>query len=137
MIAQGEGGAICSVASVSGMGAAPHHGAYGAAKAGVIALTRTQAIEWLRHGIRVNAVAPGAVLTPRILAYGVKDNSSADGRRAVTSREVADAMMFLLSPLASGITGVTVPVDSGVSANNALGGFSHFAASAERARAGG
>ena len=54
------------VASVSGLFSATGHGAYGAAKAGLLALVKTMAEEWWPHGIRVNAVVPGAVQTPRI-----------------------------------------------------------------------
>src|SRR5262245_29868479 len=58
MIAAGGGGSIVAVASVSGMFSAAGHGAYGAAKAGVIGLVKTMADEWWSHGIRVNAVVP-------------------------------------------------------------------------------
>src|SRR5262245_350760 len=68
MIAGGRGGSLVVVASVSGMFSAAGHGAYGAAKAGLLALVRTMAEEWWPHGIRVNAVVPGAVRTPRIEA---------------------------------------------------------------------
>src|SRR5205085_6384257 len=66
MVEQGTGGAMVSIASVSGLSSAPLHAAYGAAKAGLIALTRTLAVELASYGVRVNAVAPGAVLTPRV-----------------------------------------------------------------------
>jgi len=65
MVTQGSGGAIVSIASVSGLFAAPLHAAYGAAKAGSFALTRTLAVGLAAARIRVNTVAPGAILTPR------------------------------------------------------------------------
>jgi 3-oxoacyl-[acyl-carrier protein] reductase len=61
---QGRGGAIVSVASISGNVAAPYHSAYGAAKAGVLNLTKTLALEYAHDGIRVNAVSPGSIATP-------------------------------------------------------------------------
>src|SRR5262249_18822742 len=63
MIERGGGGSIVSYSSSSGFSSAPHHGPYGAAKAGIMALTRTMALEWGQYGIRVNAVAPGSVQT--------------------------------------------------------------------------
>src|SRR5207245_9238999 len=61
-------GSIVAIASVSGLRSAPLHGAYGAAKAAMMSLVRTLAMELGGHGVRVNAVAPGAVLTPRVEA---------------------------------------------------------------------
>ena len=61
-------GAIVAIASVSGLRSAPLHGPYGAAKAGLMSLVRTLAVELARDHVRVNAVAPGAVLTPRVEA---------------------------------------------------------------------
>ena len=68
MIADGNPGAIAVVASVSGMYGAPNHSAYGAAKAGLLDLVRTMAQEWGEHGIRVNAVCPDQIATPRVVA---------------------------------------------------------------------
>ncbi len=67
-IAAGEPGTLCVVGSISGAFSSANHGAYGAAKAGLLGLVRTAAEEWWPHSIRVNAVVPGAVLTPRIEA---------------------------------------------------------------------
>ena len=69
MIEQGTGGRIALVASVSGIYGAPNHGAYGAAKAGAMDLVRTMAQEWGHHGIRVNAVAPDMIATPRVRGH--------------------------------------------------------------------
>ena len=65
-IADGVAGRIAMVASVSGLYGAPNHSAYGAAKAGVMALARSMAEEWGPHGIRVNGVAPDCIRTPRV-----------------------------------------------------------------------
>lgn len=122
MIDQGSGGRIAVVASVSGLYGAPNHGAYGAAKAGLMALVRTMAQEWGPHGIRVNAVAPDMIATPRVLAaYADTDNSPddaavADGAplgRFGTPDEIAGPLVFLVSDLASFITGQTIVADGG------------------------
>lgn len=110
-------GALCVVGSVSGVFSAANHGAYGAAKAGLLALVRTAAEEWWPHGIRVNAVVPGVVRTPRIEA------AWAAGQIAVPSEEtlarmaspddIAHAAVFLVSDLARRITGQSLIVDGG------------------------
>src|SRR5207247_8999322 len=65
LVAQGRGGSIVSVSSVSGLAGAPYHAPYGAAKAGLMSLTRSLAIELAPAGLRVHCVAPGAIATPR------------------------------------------------------------------------
>ena len=67
MIERGTGGSIVGIASVDGQRASPMRGAYGAAKAGLISLVQTMAVEWAPHRIRVNAVAPGHIVTPRLV----------------------------------------------------------------------
>ncbi len=112
-------GAIVNVASVAGLRSMPLH-AYAPAKAAVIGLTRALAAEWGRSGVRVNAVAPGFVMTPALQAAvdaGQRDpaalaENSAMGR-LVASEEVAQACSFLASDDASAITGITLPVDAG------------------------
>ena len=122
MIDQGTGGRIAVVASVSGLYGAPNHGAYGAAKAGLMDLVRTMAQEWGQHGIRVNAVAPDMIATPRVLAayadQGVNpdDAARADGAplgRFGTPEEIAGPLVFLVSDLAGFMTGQTLVVDGG------------------------
>ena len=66
LIRRGQGGAIVGIASVDGQRASPMRGAYGAAKAGLISLVQTMAVEWAPHHIRVNAIAPGHIVTPRL-----------------------------------------------------------------------
>ena len=66
MIASDEPGSIVSIGSVDGLRSAPFHAAYGAAKAGLIHLVQTLAYGWAAHGIRVNCVTPGSIVSPRI-----------------------------------------------------------------------
>ena len=114
MIAQGTGGSIVAIASVDGIAAAGYHVAYGAAKAGVISLTKTFADEFGRYGIRVNAVAPGNV--------GTGNEDQPEGQYAVETinplaapraRDIGNAALFLSSELAARITGQTLIVDGG------------------------
>jgi NAD(P)-dependent dehydrogenase (short-subunit alcohol dehydrogenase family) len=116
---------IVNVSSISALNSAPLHGPYGAAKAGMIALTRTMAFEWARHGIRVNAVSPGAVPSERVTSKGLTPDAvaSPDGPSDVvqtTVDELAAAIIFLLSDLGSGISGHNLVVDSGLSTRNAV-----------------
>jgi NAD(P)-dependent dehydrogenase (short-subunit alcohol dehydrogenase family) len=113
----GRPGALCVVGSVSGLASAANHGAYGAAKAGLLAFVRTAAEEWWRHGIRVNAVVPGSVRTPRIEAAwadGTIPQPSPDTlARMAMPDDIANAALFLCSQLARRITGQTLVVDGG------------------------
>jgi NAD(P)-dependent dehydrogenase (short-subunit alcohol dehydrogenase family) len=115
---KGLPGSIVSVSSISGMNTAPYHLAYGAAKAAVVAVTRTLAVELAPDNIRVNAIAPGTTVTPGSGAY-IDDDPERDrraiamGRRAQAD-EQAGPILFLLSDLASYITGQTILVDGGL-----------------------
>lgn len=110
-------GALAVVASVSGLFSAARHGAYGAAKAGLLALVRTAAEEWWPRGIRVNAVVPGAVRTPRIEALWASGALPEPGpevrARMALPEDVAHAALFLVSDLALRVTGQTLVVDGG------------------------
>jgi NAD(P)-dependent dehydrogenase (short-subunit alcohol dehydrogenase family) len=114
-------GAIVAIASVSGLRSAPLHGPYGAAKAGLMSLVRTLAVELARDQVRVNAVAPGSVLTPRVAAL-MSDERQAESAasiplgRLATPDDIAHAVVFLASDLASYITGQTIVVDGGATA---------------------
>ena len=118
------GGAIVATASTSGIRADPGSWAYNASKAAVINLVRAAAIDYATQGIRVNAVAPGPTATG--MTNPLQDRapgvwSSIESRvpmqRFGEPSELAEAIFFLASPAASFITGVTLPVDGGISAN--------------------
>lgn len=118
MAARGRG-AIVNIASVAGMRSGPLH-SYGPAKAGVISLGECLAAEWGPRGVRVNTVSPGFTLTPALERGLKKGTLEADAMarasalgRLVRPEEIAAAVLFLASDLASGITGVNLPVDLG------------------------
>ncbi|MBM4405133.1 MAG: SDR family oxidoreductase [Chloroflexi bacterium] len=127
MIEKAIPGTMASVASVSGVGGAAYHAPYGAAKAGLIAITKSMAVEWGVYGIRVNALAPGAVKTPRAVAGNTVDmdtraKTTIPIGRACEPDEIAAGLLFLLSPLASAISGHTLVVDGGATSKFAFGG---------------
>lgn len=138
-IQDGTAGRIAMVASVSGLYGAPNHAAYGAAKAGLMALTRSMADEWGRYGIRANAVAPDCILTPRAAAgfeaRGVTDPDEvvrADGMplaRWGQPDEIAGPLVFLVSKMSSFLSGQTLIVDGGMNAH-----FPHAGANPMRAK---
>ncbi len=119
MLAQG-GGAIVNIASIAGQAGIPGRNAYGAAKAGIAAMTRSMACEWARRGVRVNAVAPGYVrtaLVERLVKDGLIDAGGIESRtplgRMARPEEIAQVIAFLASPQASYVTGTTVNADGG------------------------
>jgi NAD(P)-dependent dehydrogenase (short-subunit alcohol dehydrogenase family) len=117
MRAQG-GGAIVHIASRMAIRVKEGHGAYAAAKAGILQLTQMAALEGAPHAIRVNCVCPGIVDSPMTRsAYG---NEAFEGwskvcplGRAAVPEDIAKAMLFLASDEAAFITGVALPVDGG------------------------
>jgi NAD(P)-dependent dehydrogenase (short-subunit alcohol dehydrogenase family) len=126
MAAHGAG----SIVNISSMVAQrPNHGhAYYSAKAAVNALTEGMAGEWGRSGVRVNAVSPGFVAVPRMLAnieegrrYAQSPAEVSALGRLVEPAEVAESIAFLLSDRASAITGANLRVDAGVLAAGGWG----------------
>jgi NAD(P)-dependent dehydrogenase (short-subunit alcohol dehydrogenase family) len=117
------GGAILNLSSIAGITGLPRRNAYGAAKAGIIAMTRNMACEWASLGIRVNAIAPGFVgtaLVRKLEAAGRIDRGKLERRiplgRLAEPAEIAEAAWFLCSPAASYVTGAVLSVDGGWSA---------------------
>jgi NAD(P)-dependent dehydrogenase (short-subunit alcohol dehydrogenase family) len=111
-------GKVINVASVMATRVARYMSAYTASKAAVVQLTRTLALEWMRHNIQVNALCPGYFLTPMNEEFFATDT----GRRLIASlpigrlgepREIEGAAVFLASDAASYVTGTTLYVDGG------------------------
>jgi NAD(P)-dependent dehydrogenase (short-subunit alcohol dehydrogenase family) len=117
----GHGGAIVYVASTVATSAMPFGAAYATAKAGMLALTRTQAVEWGRHGVRVNAVAAGYVSTPKNAQESARTSDADPARTVIPLRrrakpdDIAAAALYLCSDLAGFVTGHTLVVDGGTS----------------------
>jgi NAD(P)-dependent dehydrogenase (short-subunit alcohol dehydrogenase family) len=115
------GGSMVFVASVSGLYGAPQHAAYGAAKAGLMALVKSAAVEYAPRRIRVNAVAPGTTASPPVLArMSVEERAVQSAAvplgRIAESADIAAGLLFFLTDLSRHVTGQTLIVDGGVSA---------------------
>jgi 3-oxoacyl-[acyl-carrier protein] reductase len=109
-------GRIVNVSSVVGLRANPGQANYAAAKAGLIALTRTAAVEVARRGITINAVAPGWIDTDMTSEVAKDLLAQVPARRAGTPEEVAACVRFLTSDQASYVTGAVLTVDGGLAA---------------------
>jgi NAD(P)-dependent dehydrogenase (short-subunit alcohol dehydrogenase family) len=116
----GTGGSVVNVTSIEGLRAAPGYGAYAAAKAGVINFTKTAALELAPLGIRVNALAPDAIITEGLMAIA-PDSADALGAMVPMARagnvdEFAGAALFFASDLSAYVTGQVLGVDGGTAA---------------------
>jgi NAD(P)-dependent dehydrogenase (short-subunit alcohol dehydrogenase family) len=117
--------AICNTSSIAATAGLPQRALYSASKGAVLSLTRAMAADHLREGIRVNAVNPGTADTPwvgRLLASApdpAAERAALEARqphgRLVSAEEVADAVVYLVSPRSGSTTGTYIEVDGGMS----------------------
>jgi NAD(P)-dependent dehydrogenase (short-subunit alcohol dehydrogenase family) len=117
---QTDGGAIVNIVANFGLRAAPGMAHSAAARAGVINLTRTLALEWAKYSIRVNAVAPGVVMTEGALSEMLISPEAIENieraiplKRLGTPEDIAHVVAFLVSDAAAYITGETIAADGG------------------------
>lgn len=114
-------GNIINISSVAGMGPYPRVAAYAAAKAGIISLTKTLAVEWAPYNIRVNAIAPGSIMTPLARKLGAEDSPRRQAQlkciplgRFGEPEDIAGVAIFLASNASGYVTGETIVVDGGL-----------------------
>jgi dihydroanticapsin dehydrogenase len=120
------GGSIVTIGSIMGLVGAPRNAAYSASKGGVVLLTKSLAVEYGPHNIRVNCVCPGSIEGPMIGRYLARQPDPEVHRHSIETSyplqrlgrmdEVVGAILFLASDAASYITGVALPVDGGFTA---------------------
>ena len=118
MIDAGKPGSIVNIASILGMAVAKTLASYGAAKAGVVSLTKTMALEWVRHGIRVNAIAPGYFMTEMNEHQLNSDageylKSKIPMKRIGELVELSGPLLLLASDAGGYMTGSVITVDGG------------------------
>lgn len=118
MVAARRGGSIVNIASILGLRQATHLLAYAAAKAALVQVTRSLALEWARHGIRVNAIAPGYVVTEMNRDFFASDAGQAvvkriPQRRVGSPRDLEGALLLLASDAGAYMTGSVVVADGG------------------------
>lgn len=114
---QGRPGSLVAISSITGLGAHPYNIGYGAAKSAVLSVVRTLAIELVAANIRINAVAPGAMLSPASLLPPnpeLERQAIPMGRKGDV-REIASTVLFLLSDMSTYMTGQCLTVDGGIS----------------------
>jgi NAD(P)-dependent dehydrogenase (short-subunit alcohol dehydrogenase family) len=128
-MAETGGGSIINLCSLTSFRPSPQP-AYGVSKASMMMLTGIMAAEFGPQGVRVNAVAPGYTMTPAMkerIDRGERDPEAVLAksaiRRFVEPAEIGEAIFFLCSPAASGITGVVLPIDCGWLAYSAYASF--------------
>jgi len=122
MMKQGYG-VIVNLASVAGVVGFPSHSAYSASKHAVVGLTKSAALEYIRKGIRINAVCPGFTDTPMVQQVREEDPEFTQrlidripARRLGTPEEIASAILYLCSDQAGFVTGHTLVMDGGITA---------------------
>ena len=118
MVDAGRAGTIINVLSILAFGVARGLGSYAASKAGLLQLTRTMAMELARHRVRVNAIAPGYVLTEMNREFFASDSGQAmmehiPQRRIGDPSELDGALLLLASDASSYMTGSTIVIDGG------------------------
>ncbi len=121
LISRGSPGSVIHISSIEGSQPGLLHGHYAVTKAGVIMHARAAALEYGQHGIRVNSVSPGLIYRSGVEEEWpegmVRWKAAAPLTRLGTPEDVADACLFLVSPLARWITGANLVVDGGVLAH--------------------
>ncbi len=114
-----NGGAIVNTASNAALAAADRRAAYGIAKAGVVQLTRSTAVEHGRHGVRANAICPGPIRTPAFERFAPDLGyyaAQVPMKRLGTPADIAGVALFLASDLSAYVSGAVISVDGALSA---------------------
>ncbi|MBF6621068.1 MAG: SDR family oxidoreductase [Patulibacter sp.] len=128
MIEQGGGGSFVFISSIGGLSGLPGQAPYSAAKAGLMSMVKTLALEYGMEGIRFNAVAPGIIHTPEIDRISTPEHLAVQTKQVPLRRmgrpdDVAKAILFLASDLGGYVTGQTLAVDGGVTGKYQMPAF--------------